>query len=277
MSLHIICGPRFIIFSSGQYGHPIPPPVLCPAPSLSRPVIACRPPVLRALCPPSAHCSILSLPEWHQCRPLLVWDRWKVGVMSWLDASALVLSPTRHTGPSAARLPAHHQTPAARPHPGWAPIPEAPDWAMGHDRRHHSGASQTPSSQSIQHPADRYRQARAAPLLSYRVHWGLIKSSIIYPHHHPDLHLPPLGSKSHLHRFQSPLSQRPAQGCSNPCLKGAGGRWRGQRGLGALGRIGKGTALVCPPHCLLKDIAYGGRFFLSGRMKAAADRGYDWV
>lgn len=122
--------------------------------------------------------------------------------MSWLDASALVLSPTRHTGLSPARLPALHQTPAAGLPPR-SPEPLTEPW--GTVDADTAPPPRPPSSQSVQHPAGPCRQARRVPLLSYGVRGGLIKSSIIYPHHHPDLHLPPLPSKSHLRRFQSPL------------------------------------------------------------------------
>lgn len=122
--------------------------------------------------------------------------------MSWLDASALVLSPSRHTGLSPARLPALHQTPAARLPPR-SPEPLTEPWGMVDAT---TAPSPRPlSSQSVQHPAGPCRQTQRVLLLSYRVRGGLIKSSIIYPHHHPDLHLPPLPSKSHLCRFQSPL------------------------------------------------------------------------
>lgn len=202
-------------------------PLLCPVPSLSRPVIAC--------CPPSAAGSVPSL-----C-PLLYFKlAWVtsvpppagVGQMKGgrcvlagrLCSRLITLPPHRpEPGPPAcAPSDTRRQTPT--------PIPRAPNWALGYGRRHHCAVSQT---QSVQHPAGPCRQTQRVLLLSYRVHGGLIKSSIIYPHHHPDLHLPPLPSKSHLCRFQSPLRLKgPHKGALIPVWKEREERRRGQREWG---------------------------------------------
>ncbi len=245
-------------------------PLFCPVPSLSQPVIAC--------CPPSAAGSVPSLcpllyfkPAWvTSVPPPAGVGQMKGGhrVLAGRLCSRLITHPPHRTepGPPAyAPSDTRHQTPT--------PIPRSPDWALGYGRRRH----RPPSSQSIQHPAGPCRQARRVPLLSYRVCGWLIKSSIIYPHHHPDLHLPPLPSKSHLHRFQSPLHLKgPHKGALIPVWKEQEERRRGQREWrGGLARPPLWSVL---PHCLLKDFEFGrGGGFLSGRMKAAADRGYDWV
>ncbi len=245
-------------------------PLLCPVPSLSRPVIAC--------CPPSAAGSVPSLcpllyfkPAWvTSVPPPAGVGQMKGGrrVLAGRLCSRLITHPPHRTEPgppACAPSDTRRQTPT--------PIPRTPNWALGYGRRRH----RPPSSQSVQHPASPCRQARRVLLLSYGVRGGLIKSSIIYPHHHPDLHLPPLPSRSHLRRFQSPLRLKgPHKGALIPVWKEREERWRGQREWrGGLARAPLWSVL---PHCLLKDIAFGrGGGFLSGRMKAAADRGYDWV
>lgn len=219
-------------------------PLLCPVPSLSRPVIAC--------CPPSAAGSVPSL-----C-PLLYFKlAWVtsvpppagVGQMKGgrcvlagrLCSRLITLPPHRpEPGPPAcAPSDTRRQTPT--------PIPRAPNWALGYGRRHHCAISQTPVFSK--RPAPR-RPVQTDPKSPAAELQGARRVNKVFNHISPPSPWPPPPTPP----FQKPPlpipisapSQRPTQGCSNPRLKGAGGEAEGAVRVGGVDWQGHSFGLSSP-------------------------------
>lgn len=217
-------------------------PLLCPVPSLSRPVIAC--------CPPSAAGSVPSL-----C-PLLYFKlAWVtsvpppagVGQMKGgrcvlagrLCSRLITLPPHRpEPGPPAcAPSDTRRQTPT--------PIPRAPNWALGYGRRHHCAISQTPVFSK--RPAPR-RPVQTDPKSPAAELQGARRVNKVFNHISPPSPWPPPPTPPfHLCRFQSPLRLKgPHKGALIPVWKEREERRRGQWEWGGVDWQGHSFGLSSP-------------------------------